>query len=632
MITGKPLSATELKLRFRICAGVALACFLLLALRLIQLQLVDGLEYRYKSENNRIRAERLPPPRGLLLDRNGETLADMRPAFEARLIPSEVPKDRAEQMFLEVSRILEMSSTRLRELAEDKRYPRWRPRVIKRRLTWEQMARMEARRIDLPGFYVAPNPVRHYPYAGVMSAAMGYLGGITEKELESQEFEDYDIDDWMGRSGVERSYESRLRGVPGGEQVEVDVLGRRLKTLVRRSAKPGMNLVLTIDRRIQEAAEQALGENVGSVVALHIPTGEVLAMVSHPAFDPNVIVGGMTPEEWNQLTTDENHPLQNRVIQGQYAPGSTFKVMMAVAGLETGTITPDWAVSCGGSFHFAGRDFRCWNKRGHGSVNLATALEQSCDVYFYQLGLKLGIDTIAKYANLLGLGLPSGIDLPGEKKGLIPSSEWKQRVRKEPWYAGETLSVSIGQGYVTTTPLQLAVMTAAVANPEGKRLKPRMVLRVDDANGHNVLSTTPEVQGQLSLRESTLYAVRDGMRRVVNAAGGTAQRSRIEGYTMAGKTGTAQVVGMKRDGSNVLSDWKYRDHALFVAYAPYENPQIAVTVVVDHGGHGGSAAAPKAAKVLEAFRDLGKPKPEKEGGEPKEEGEAVEPKKPVTQN
>jgi penicillin-binding protein 2 len=607
VIPAKPPSRTHLQLRFRGCVTVAGIVFLILAARLFHLQVVKGLSYRYQSENNRIRAERLPPPRGLILDRNGVTLADMRAAFDARIVPSDVPKERAPILYSEVAKILEMEPSKIAEVANNKSMPKWRPRLLKRRLTWEQMAQMEARRIELPGFYVAPNPVRHYPFAGMLSSTLGYLGGITQQELDSPEFAGYDIEDWLGRAGVERSWESHLRGTPGGEQVEVDVVGQRLGTLVRRSAKPGQNLVLTIDERIQEAAENTLGEQVGSAVAIHIPTGGILAMVSHPSYDPNVIAQGMTGAEWSALSTDENHPLQNRPVQGQYAPGSTFKIMMALAGLETGAITPDTAFSCNGRLNFAGRDFRCWNKRGHGTVNLGTALEQSCDVYFYRLGLELGVDAIHKYATMLGLGAPTGIDLPGEKSGLIPSSEWKQRVRKEPWYAGETLSISIGQGYVTTTPIQLAAMTAAIAS--GKRMKPHLVLRVEDVEGHTVETVQPEELGRLPVNDSSLMYVRDGMRRVVNSPGGTAQRAKVDGYTMAGKTGTAQVIGIKREGVDLsATEWKYKDHALFVAYAPYDDPQIAIVVVVDHGGHGGSVAAPIASAMVAAYRDCLDPK------------------------
>ncbi|TLN25227.1 penicillin-binding protein 2, partial [bacterium] len=504
----------------------------------------------------------------------------------------------------------------------------------------EEMAKLEARRIELRGFAVAPTPIRNYPLGTFFAATMGYMGSIGPGELGSDDYKDYDPSDFVGRSGIEYSWEKEMRGTPGGLQVEVDVRGRRLKELAKNPPAPGHNLVLTIDKTLQEAAESALGEEVGSIVAIEVKTGEILAMASRPTFDPNKMAAGVSVKDWQELALNPLHPLQNRAVQGQYAPGSTFKVSTAAAGLADGAITPSTTFYCGGKLNFGGRDFRCWKREGHGSVNVVTALEQSCDVFFYQLGLLLGADKIHDYGRMFGFGEETGIGLIGEKGGLLPSSAWKKRVKGKPWYAGETLSYAIGQGYLTATPLQLAVMAATIANPSAEMIKPRLVKRIEDGNGNQIKTYETEKKGKLPIPDSELYVVREGMRRVVEGAG-TARSARVQGFQIAGKTGTAQVIGLEGGNGGTDVEWKYRDHALFVCYAPYDDPKIAISVVIDHGGHGGSAAAPKAAKVLEAFRDLGKPKPkEGEPGYKSEdqatqeniEGKPVGPEKPVAQD
>jgi penicillin-binding protein 2 len=593
---------------------VVAATFAGLGARMFYLQVVKGRSYRYQSENNRVRAERIAPPRGMVLDTKGEILADTYAAFDARVIPSEVPSDRAEELIERVAGILEMEPEAIAEVLEG-RYPaRFKPRALKRRLTRQQMARLEARRGELPGFVVSPNPIRHYPFGSMMGSTLGYIGGITPKELSSPDYEGYDGADYVGRTGMEKWWESRLRGTPGGMQVEVDAVGRKLAVMAKLSAHPGYNLVLSVDERLQRVAEEALADQVGSLVALDIETGDVLAMVSTPGYDPNVITRGMTPEEWSALSNNPRHPIQNRSIQGLYSPGSTFKIIMALAGLDHGVITPLTEITCEGAFHFAGRDYRCWKRAGHGEIDLVHALEQSCDVYFYQLGLDLGIDTIHRYASMFGLGEPTGIDLPGEKSGLVPSGAWKRRAKNERWYTGETLSVAIGQGFLLTTPLQLASMMGAVANASGKRMVPRLVTRVEDATGRVVEQIDPrEASEELPFKETHLALVREALRLVVHGDKGTGKKAQVEGMEVAAKTGTAQVVSLKEHERGLDPkeiEWRRRDHALLVTYAPVKDPRIAVAVVIEHGGHGGSTAGPMASKVMSKWLEL--------------EGEAVE--------
>ncbi len=606
MIPIPPMGRKRLRARFATAVTVVALAFAGLALRVAYLQVYRGAEYRHLSENNRIRVERRPAPRGMILDRRGEILADVRASFDAQLVPQEVPVEGRDRWLAEVAEIVGMSPEEVRDALDRPGPPPWEPRTLKRRLDRTQMARLEAHRLELPGVIARATPVRHYPFGALLGATLGYVGEISGRELGEPAFAEYAPGDYLGRTGLESAWEGPLRGEAGGAQVEVDVRGRQLRVLASRPARPGRNLVLTIDRRLQEAAEAALGDQVGSVVVLEVATGDVLALVSQPSIDPNRLARGVAADEWKALVEDPRHPLQNRAIRGQYPPGSTFKIAMALAGLAEGAITPRTEAFCSGAFPFAGRDYRCWKRTGHGAVDLQKALIESCDVYFYQLGLDLGVDTIHRWTTELGLGRPTEIDLPGEKGGLVPSKRWKRRARGEPWYAGETLSVAIGQGYVLTTPLQLAAMTAAVAHPMGARMWPRIVARIEDPDGRAVQEVPPRELGRLPFQRIHLEQVRRAMRQVVAGEHGTARKAEVDGFPVAGKTGTAQVVKMPSEQG--LPDreipWKHRDHALFVGYAPADDPRIAFAVVVEHGGHGGSAAGPVARKVVETYRDL----------------------------
>ncbi|GAB4256812.1 penicillin-binding protein 2 [Deferrisoma sp.] len=605
MIFRPRFTRSRLRPRLLACVAVVAAAFGVLLGRLAYLQIWEGARYRYLSENNRIRLERVPAPRGMVFDRNGIILADVRAAFEALVVPSEVPEEGREEWVGRVAGILGMDPQEIWNILGAPGPPRWEPRLLAR-IDRPQMARLEAHRLELPGMLVRARPVRHYPRGALFGPVLGYVGEVSAEELGRETFAEYAAGDVVGRAGIERTWEGVLRGAAGGRQVEVDVRGRELRVLAERPAQPGQNLVLALDGRLQEAAQEALGDQVGAVVVIEVQTGEVLALVTSPGLDPNELVRGVTPERWQEIVSDPLHPLQNRAVAGQYPPGSTFKVAVALAGLAEGVITPKTRVFCSGAYPFAGRDYRCWKKTGHGWVDLERALVESCDVYFYQLGLDLGVDGIARWGEALGLGRRTGVDLPGERSGLLPTRAWKRRARGEPWYAGETLSVAIGQGYVLATPLQLASMMAAVAHPQGVRMRPRLVTRIEEPAGHVVHSLAPEEVGRLPFSMAHLGLVRRALREVVAGERGTGRRAEVPGFPVAGKTGTAQVVKLPSE-RNLPDDqipWEHRDHAWFVGYAPADRPEIAFAVLVEHGGHGGAAAGPVAARVVEAYRDL----------------------------
>jgi penicillin-binding protein 2 len=440
---------------------------------------------------------------------------------------------------------------------------------------------------------------------------LGYPGEIGSKQLDRFKEEGYELGDEIGQYGLEKKWEQYLRGRGGGQQVEVDALGRRVRVLSEVIAGPGYTVHLTLDRKLQQTAHEALQGKEGSIVVLDVNSGAILAMASTPAFDPNVFARGIKPDEWRALIKDRQRPLSNRAIQGQYPPGSTFKIIMAIAGLEENVVQPEAKIIDPGFFPFGNRNFRDWKKGGHGAVDLHRSIVESCDVYYYQLGTRLGVDNIAKWARAFGLGQKSGALLEDEKGGLVPDTDWKRKRLRQPWYPGETVSVAIGQGYLTVTPLQLANMMAAVANG-GTLYRPRLVSRVESIAGQRVYEQGAEVIRKISVKPATLTRVRSALADVVHGAGGTGRSARSPVIALAGKTGTAQVVEMK--GAYVKTEqlsYFNRDHAWFVSYAPLDKPEIAIAVLVEHGGHGGEAAAPLARKVAEKYVQLKNP-PQKE--------------------
>ena len=602
-----PISQREvpfiLRRRLSVALGFGLLCFLLLLARLWDLQILHGDEMRIMSENNRIRLHRLQATRGTVVDRYGRVLIDSRPAFDAVLVPEDAHN--VEVTVENLAHLLNQSSADVHALlTQTTSRPPFEEITVKRDLSWDEMVALETHQLDLPGVNLQITSRRSYPLEGKLAHLLGYVGEAGPQDLADDPR--YRMGDLVGKIGLEKRWENYLRGVNGGQQVEVDAVGRKLRVLREVEEVPGDTVKLTIDLDLQNAAWDALGDHDGSVVALNPNNGEILAMVSKPAFDPNVFARGVHRDEWRAFMTDKHRPLNNRPLQGQYPPGSTFKIIVATAALEEGIINPFTRIHCPGGLQFGNHYFRCWKKGGHGSVDVHQALVQSCDVFFYQVAQRLGIDTIARYARLYGLGLPTGIDLEHEKAGTIPDTAWKRLRFKQPWYAGETLSAGIGQGYVTATPLQMANAAAMAAT--GKRYKPQFVKEVETPDGQVVQTETPEVVANLNVRPTTMMQVREGMRDVVNAPNGTGKNAKLPDIEVAGKTGTSQVVKMGKERvKSTQMPWQQRDHAWFIAYAPFDAPEIAVAALVEHAeAVGGAVAAPVAKAVMQTYFQLKK--------------------------
>jgi len=592
--------APELRRRARLLYGLLAVVFLGLVARLVFLQVISGERYTYLSENNRIRIKRVPGTRGMMFDRHGQLLVDSRPSFDLIFVPEDSQDPRSTLRLL--ARYLKRDENEMLKIYEDgKSRAAFDEMVLGRDVDWSVVVAVEAHQLELPGVTLRTRPRRSYADGPMAAHVLGYLGEINQRQLKLLKDQGYVIGDEIGQYGVQRRWEELLRGQSGGQQIEVDALGRRVRVLHEVSDVPGYTVRLTLDRQMQEAAYEALRGKEGTIVALDVNSGAVLALASTPAFDPNVFARGIKSEEWTALIKDRLRPLSNRATQGQFPPGSTFKIIMAIAGLEEGMINPESYIQDPGFFPFGNRIFRDWKKGGHGAVNLHRAIVESCDTYFYQLGAKLGVDRIAKWARAFGLGEKTGIALDDEKSGVIPDTEWKRKRFRQPWFPGETISVAIGQGYVTVTPLQLANMMAAVANG-GKLFRPYLVSKVESVDGVTVREYEPELVRKIELKPDTLNRVRAALADVVKGPGGTGGAARSPLIQVAGKTGTAQVIEMK--GAYLKSEqlaYFHRDHAWFVAYAPAENPQVAIAVLVEHGGHGGDAAAPMARKVFEKF-------------------------------
>ena len=574
--------------------GLTLA---LLIGRLWQLQGIEGENFRTLSENNRLRLKRTPPLRGVIYDRHMRVMVDNRPAFNVVLVPEDV-RDIPTTLNALAGYLGDPELLNTTTLPHDLRRLPYQGIVLAQDVTRDALVAVEAHQVELPGVSIEVGSKRVYPTDRFAAHLFGYVGEVNAPELTR--FPKYRLGDMIGKFGLEKRWEKELRGHGGGQQIEVDANGQRLRVLGEEEARAGESLVLTIDADLQRTAETALRGKEGAVVVLDVNSGEVLAMTSQPAFDPNLFSRGIRTNEWHALVDDPLRPLSNRAIQGQYPPGSTFKVIMAAAALETGVITPATRFHCSGGLQFGRHRFRCWRRRGHGSLNLQQAIAHSCDVYFYQVGQKLGIQSIADYARLFGLGKPMEVGLDHEASGLIPDAAWKSKALKAPWLAGETLSVVIGQGYVTATPLQVASMAATVANG-GTVYRPHLVKRMIGIGGEVLKDYPPQVLGETHIRPEILQLVRDGMRDVVNGSGGTGTKAKLPNILVAGKTGTSQVISGTRGKGKILPR-QYRDHAWFIAFAPYEAPEVAVACLIEHAGAGGGqVAAPVVRQVLESY-------------------------------
>lgn len=589
--------APPIAVRLGAIGVLILLAFGLLVARLWQLQGLEGQDFRILSENNRLRLKRTPPLRGVIYDRHMRVLVDNRPAFNVVLVPEDV-RDVSTTLKTVAGYLRDPMLVSATSLPHDLRRLPYQGVVLAQDVTREALVAVEAHQVELPGVSIEVGSKRVYPPDGFAAHAFGYVGEVNGRELER--FPRYRLGDSIGKFGIEKRWEPQLRGRGGGQQIEVDANGQRLRVLGEEEAKAGDSLVLTLDANLQRAAETALQGKEGAIVVLGVNSGEVLAMASHPTFDPNLFARGIHVDEWRALVDDPLHPLNNRAIQGQYPPGSTFKVMMAAAALEKGVITPATRFHCSGGLPYGRHFFHCWQRRGHGSLNLQQAIAHSCDVYFYQVGQRLGIQNIADYARRFGLGSPLGVGLDHEASGLIPDASWKSQFLKSPWLPGETLSVVIGQGYVTATPLQMAVVAATVANG-GTVYRPHLVKQTIGVGGETSKEYAPEVLRETKIRPEVLQLVRDGMRDVVNSSTGTGKKAKLANVMVAGKTGTSQVISGTRGKGKVLAR-QYRDHAWFIAFAPYEAPEVAVACLIEHAGAGGGqVAAPIVREVLEAY-------------------------------
>ncbi|NTV48494.1 MAG: penicillin-binding protein 2 [Geobacteraceae bacterium] len=593
----------ESKQRILALSFVVGVAFLFLVIRLWHLQILNADDYHARSENNRLRFVPVAASRGTILDRNGVMLVSNRPSFSLAVIPQEV-KDK-EALLTLLSDLLgldrvEMSERWKKNLGRAKYYPI----VLASNITRDQVEIVEENRLRLPGIEIEMKPVREYTSKQLAAHLLGYIGEVSEKELDSKGFEDYNLGDYIGKNGIERALEAELHGNDGGRQLEVDARGRVLRTVSESFPTVGNSVVLTINALIQKQAERAFGDQAGAAVAMDVTNGEILAFVSNPGFDPALFSGKLPTDVWQGYLDDKRHPLENKALSGQYPPGSTFKMITALAGLQDNMINESTSVDCNGSYDLGTSTFKCWNKKGHRATNLRKSLRESCDVFYYQLGEKLGVDKIAAAAKAFKLGTPLGVELLNEKSGLIPTSEWKLKRFGKRWFRGETLPVSIGQGAVLMTPIQLASMTATIAN-EGTIYRPYLVKRIIDSEGKTLKETKNEILGTASFSKESFRLVKSGMLSVVNEPGGTGAMARLYDVKVAGKTGTSQVVKLRDSKKGI--PYQYRDHALFVAFAPFEKPEIAVAVVVEHGEHGGAAAAPIAGRILRAYFDSKKP-------------------------
>ncbi len=602
-----PRELKNFQLRLALSAGFVLLLFLLLFARFSYLQVSQREHYHTLAEANRISISPIVPNRGLIFDRNGEVLAHNYSAYTLEIVPSKIGD--LEALINELATVVEIAARdrkRFKKLMEESK--RFESLPIRTRLSDVEVARFAANRYRFPGVEIKARLFRQYPKGESASHVVGYIGRINDKDLERLEanngLANYRGSHHMGKIGIEQSYEKELHGITGFEEMETDAAGRVIRVISRTPAISGNDLTLSLDARLQEVAEKAFGDRRGALVAIEPATGEVLAFVSKPGFDPNLFVDGIDSENWDLLNNSIDRPLNNRALRGLYPPGSTFKPFMALAGLELKKRWPRHAINDSGYFSLPGSThrFRDWKAGGHGVVDLHKSLVVSCDTYYYGLANDLGIDNIFNFVSQFGLGKKTGIDIEGEVSGLLPSQEWKMARHKQKWYAGDTISVGIGQGYNLTTPLQLAFATAILAG-NGTAFRPHLVKQVLNNNKEVVREIAKEPLYTLNLNPDNLQAVRNALVDVTRPGGTAALAGADAAYVFAGKTGTSQVIGMKQGEKYVESKVRerFRDHALFITYAPAENPKIALSVLVENGGHGGSTAAPIARIVMDYF-------------------------------
>ncbi|MCB2099986.1 MAG: penicillin-binding protein 2 [Rhodobacterales bacterium] len=604
-------------------AGGKVGLLSILVGRMYYLQVVESDRYATLADENRINLRLLPPPRGPIVDRYGLPLAVNRQNYRV-LVVSEQARD-VPEVLDSLNRIIPFDEAERRRILRDVRRNRsFVPVTLRENLNWEEVARIEVNAPDLPGVFIDVGQTRDYPHGDMLAHVIGYVAAVSEEEatgdrlLQLPGFR-------IGKAGIEKTYDLALRGSGGSSQVEVNALGRVIRELSRQEGQPGAEVQLTLDLELQRMVTERLGEESASAVVIDVHTGEILAMASTPSYDPNAFNKGLSSKQWKDLVANPKSPLINKCIAGQYSPGSTFKMAVALAALERNVVTPETTVYCPGHMRLGNARFHCWKRGGHGHMNLQDAITQSCDVYFYEVAKRTGIDRLAAMARRLGVGVDLGIDLPGERKGLMPDKDWKRGALDAPWHPGETVIAGIGQGYVLTTPLQLAVMTARLVNG-GRAVRP--YLTRDHISEAGIEPRKAEEAESLNIPPEHLMAVRSGMEAVVNGRRGTARRVAIKepGFEMGGKTGTVQVRRItkaeRETGVRKNEDlpWKDRDHALFVGFAPVHAPRYAVSVVVEHGGSGSQAAAPIASDILREVQSRGALRPGAQMGTGKRTG------------
>ena len=609
-----PDDRRSLSMRLSAIQYIIAAGFSVLAIAFWVFQVAQHEKFKEMAENNHLRKLPLRAPRGVLFDRHGKVLVENQNTYNIALV-REQTKD-LDRTLNTLARAIGVDAAQLHDVVNRKRRePSYRPIVLVENATFPQVVAVRARQWELPGIISEPVPTRKYPASDMAAHLFGYVGEVTESQLKQDEFKGIESGAIVGHAGVEYAFNKYLMGADGDRLVVVNSLGREIREYAKEDPKEGRPIQLTIDADLQRAAEdgfrhfgqvQSGGEYNGSAVVLDPRSGEVLTLVSLPAYDPNKFAVGIDSRSWSSLLNDPLKPLQNRALQATYSPGSTFKLVVAAAALEEGVANPNFSVYCGGGGTFYGRYFQCHLKGGHGTVDMRHAIEKSCNVYFYTLGNMLGVDRIHKWATLLGLGQKNGIDLPNEKEGLVPSTEWKRRAKGEKWYAGETISVAIGQGQVNVTPLSLAVMMMTLANG-GTRYTPHVLKAVDDGKGW-VPMPAPPPQSTVKMKNSTVSAIHDGLWLAVNGAG-TAGRARVEGRDVSGKTGTAQVISLQ--GAKVArGKIDVRDHGWFVFMAPRDNPELAGVIFTEHSQHG-YYGGPIAKHIIETYyaKKEGRPLP-----------------------
>ncbi|SFR73854.1 penicillin-binding protein 2 [Marinobacter daqiaonensis] len=591
--------------RALVMLGLVVLLFFILIGRFYQLQVIEHETYTTISDRNRVQVQSVPPTRGLIYDRNGVLIAENRPVFSVTLVPERV--DDMGRTLARLGELLAISAEDMEHFNRRLREPRrpFQELPLHYDLTEEEIASLAVHRHELPGVEVSAELVRHYPFGELNAHALGYVGRINREELQKIDPVNYAGTNYIGKSGVERVYEDELHGRVGYEHVETNARGRTLRVLERENPVPGEDLVLHLDMRLQKKAFELLEGRRGAIVAIEPETGGIIALASVPGFDANLFVTGIGVEAYRELSESYDKPLFNRALRGQYPPGSTIKPMLLLAGVDSGTFTRDYTIWDPGYFQLggAGRRYRDWKRGGHGWVDGTKAVAQSCDIYFYELGVEMGVDVMHEYLSDFGFGAVAALDVGGALPGLLPSRDWKRGARNEPWYPGDSVNMSIGQGFFLATPLQLATATAVMAN-RGEWAQPRMLRDIaGDTELTDVLQ--PEYLDKVSVRnpDNWKYAV-DSMEKVMHGERGTARAAAVGAeYRMAGKTGTAQVFSLAEDEEYEEEEVRerLRDHALFIGFAPVDDPQIAVAVIVENGGSGSGTAAPVARAMFDAW-------------------------------